>query len=70
MPGGGHASLMPPLDPPMRYLGWCVIMVKTYIHPPMGGGVSTDVKIFKQNWNISIRSWFIQFLVILHDPTH
>ena len=39
-------------------------------HPPMGGGVSTNYKIFKQNWITSIRPRFIQLLVIWLDPTH
>ena len=52
-----------------RYLGLCLIMVKTYIHLPKSRGVSTNHKS-SNNWNISIRSRFIQFLVISLDPTH
>ena len=98
-------DLTPPINPPTQ----------PSIHPPMGGGASTDVessnrieisrlgqgysifsdltwphpsthptthtpthgwgslhrcRIFKQNWNISIRSRYIRFLVIWPDPTH
>ena len=40
-------------------------------HPPTHGwGSLYRCQIFKQNWNISTGSWFIQFLVIWPDSTH
>ena len=38
--------------------------------PTHGWGSLHRCWIFKQNWNISIRSRYIQFLVIWPDPTH
>ena len=38
--------------------------------PTHGWGSLHRCWIFKQNWNILIRSRFIQFLVIWPDPTH
>ena len=51
-----------PTDPPNH----------PHIHPRVGGWVGCLYKswIFKQNWITSIRSRFIQFLVIWPDPTH
>ena len=42
----------------------------THPHPPMAGSVSTNHKIFKQNWIILIQSTIFKFLVIWPDPTH
>ena len=42
-------------------------------HPILLGGLSVNLnhlKTFKQNWIILISFWFIEFLVIWHDPTH
>ena len=38
--------------------------------PTHGWGSLHRCWIFKQNWNISIRSRYIRFLVIWPDPTH
>ena len=44
--------------------------INTPIYSPIGGGCLHKSQIFKQNWMISIRSRFISFFVIWHDPTN
>ena len=51
-------DLTPPINPPNH----------PYTHPWVGG--LHRCRIFKQNWNISIRSRYIRFLVIWPDPPH